>query len=96
LIRDYIAEHPDAGPTAVADAISLTGTSVTPAFVSTVKSTDKLKSKRRKGGGRRGGRAASGDSVSMDSLLKAKKLAEQMGGVEVAKAALDAYAKLVD
>ena len=94
LIREYLAENPGAGPTAVSEAISRTGIPVTAAFVSTVKSTDRTKSKKRRGG-RPKGRAPS-DTVSMDSLLKAKKLAEQMGGIEVAKAALDAYAKLVD
>ncbi len=35
------------------------------------------------------------ESVSLDHLLAAKKLAEQLGGIEVAREALASYAKLI-
>ena len=38
--------------------------------------------------------AASSDSVSVDSLIRAKKLAEELGGVEKARAALSALEKI--
>ncbi len=36
------------------------------------------------------------EDVSIDSLLKAKKIVQEMGGVEDAKKALDALSKLMD
>ena len=44
-IRDYMAEHPKAGPSEVSDALTKKGTPVTAAFVSTVKSMAKGKKK---------------------------------------------------
>ncbi len=93
-IREYITANPDQGPKAVAEALNATGIDVTAAFVSTVKSTDKRKSGKRRGRpGRKPG--GGGDALSLDLLLKAKRLAEQLGGVAEAKKAIDAYAKLV-
>jgi hypothetical protein len=65
---------------------------VTPAFVSTVLSNDKRKSGRIGGRGR--GRRAGADA-SLDVLIQAKKLAEQMGGIEQARAALDALERIL-
>jgi hypothetical protein len=72
---------------------------VSPAQVSNVKLAlarkGGIRLKRR---GRRGavGRAAggSGDSVSLSSLIAAKKLADSMGGLDRARRALDALARL--
>ena len=50
--------------------------------------------------GRKAGRpkgtktVAVGDQFTVSQLLQAKRLAEQMGGVDKAKAAMDALAKL--
>lgn len=94
-IRDYMAQNPDKGPQAVAEALKEAGFEVSAAYVSTIKSLSKKK------GGRRGprkaeGRApvASGEGLSIAVLVQAKKLAAQLGGVAQAKAALDALAKL--
>ncbi len=92
-IRSYKNGNPDAGPKAIAAALADDGIKVTPAFVSTVLSNDKRKSGRIGGRGR-GRRAAGGDS-SLDSLIQAKKLAEQMGGIERARAALDALERIL-
>lgn len=94
-IRDYMAAHPSAGPSAVADALSKEGIKVSAAFVSTVKSM----AKKRKPGGRVGRprkakSAAAGAQFSVSELLSAKKLADELGSLEQAKAALDALAKL--
>jgi len=103
-IRNYKSSHEDAGPTAIAAALSKDGTKVTPAFVSTVLSNAKRKSGKgrrkmaRRKMARRGPRAAVAAPRSNDSLerlMLAKKLAQQMGGVEQAKAALDALAKIL-
>jgi hypothetical protein len=91
-IRSYKSKNPDAGPKAIAAALADDGIKVTPAFVSTVLSNDK-----RKGGstGRGRGRRAGGGNASLDNLIQAKKLAEQMGGIEQARAALDALARIL-
>jgi arginine repressor len=50
----------------------------------------------RTGGPRRAGRAAaaSGAEISLDALIAAKKLADALGGVQAAKQAMDALARL--
>lgn len=49
-IRDYYAANPTAKPKEVAEALSKQGISVTPAFVSTIRSTSKTKKKTGKRG----------------------------------------------
>jgi hypothetical protein len=98
LIRDYAAANPNEGSQAIAAALKAShGISVTPAFVSTVKSNAKRKGKKR---GRKPGRPAAaangGSKVSMDVLLAAKTFAQKLGGVDKAKAAMDTLAKLLD
>ena len=82
-IRDYYAANPGAKPKEVAEALSKEGVSVTPAFVSTVRSTSKTKKKTGKRGrpagrktarktGRRVGRPAAtrrGAAASADVSL---------------------------
>ncbi len=95
-IRDYMKDHPDEGPTAVAAALTAKGVDVTPEFVSTVKSTDLRKGKKGKRG-KRGRRAVPGSiSDTIKALESAKKLVDQLGGVSEAKSAIDAYAKLFE
>jgi hypothetical protein len=102
-IRNYKSSHDGAGPTEIAAALTKEGTKVTPAFVSTVLSNAKRKGGkgRRKAGrkmARRGPRAAvvaRQGNDSLERLILAKKLAQQMGGVEQARAALDALAKIL-
>src|SRR5262245_60116880 len=91
-IRNYKAGHPSAKPKEIAEALAKSGEKVTPAFVSTVLSNDKRRGRKRKGG-RRPGRPAGGGGF--ESLVQAKKLADQMGGVAKAKAALDALARIL-
>ena len=99
LIREYMATNPKDGPQAVAAALKTAhGLSVTPQFVSTVKSNAKRKKGKR---GRKPGRpaaasAATGGKLSMDVLLAAKKFAQQMGGIGQAKSAMDTLARLLD
>ena len=91
-IRKYAASNRGAGPTEIARGLAKKNIKVSPAFVSTVLTN--AKGKKRKA--RRGPAAASrnGDTVAVSDLVAAKKLADQMGGVSKAKAALDALAKL--
>lgn len=93
-VREHHLAHPGDGPTAIAEKLAAQGITVKPAFVSTV-----LSNARRKAGDTKPSRsepAAATDTVSLDSLLKAKKLIELVGGVGAAKAALEAYGQLVD
>jgi len=94
-IRNYKADNPSAKPKQIAEALSKAGEKVTPAFVSTVLSNDKRRGKKRRGGkpGRKPGRASA--AAGIESLMQAKRLADQMGGVAKAKAALDALAKIL-
>jgi hypothetical protein len=93
-IRDFAEAHPKAGPKETAAALGEQGIDVSAAFVSTVKTQAK---KKRKGRGRKKvvGRAKpAGHTFDASTLVQAKKLAEQMGGIEKAKAALAVLAKL--
>jgi hypothetical protein len=94
LIRSYKKSHDGAGPTEIAAALSKDGTKVTPQFVSTVLSNDKRKSgKRGRRKGRRSGPRPAGGALQ--TLVQAKKLADQMGGIDKARAALDALAQIL-
>ena len=91
-IRAYKSTHKRSKPKEIAEALAKEGVTVTPAFVSTVLST--ARRKKGKGGRRSPGKAArGGDAYS--HLIQARKLADQMGGVEKARAALDALAKIL-
>ena len=74
--------------------------SLSAAYVSNFKSVNKVGKKTKEGAprkamwGRRGPRNGGADNISMSSLVKTKKLADELGGVEKANAMLDALAKL--
>jgi hypothetical protein len=93
-IRDFAEANPKVGPTDTATALTEQGIDVSPAMVSQVK----LKMKQKKGGRRRKKAAApsqpAGETFELSTLVKAKKLAEQMGSIDKAQAALAALAKL--
>jgi hypothetical protein len=92
-IRAYKTANPDAGPKEIAESLGKNGVKVSAAFVSTVLSNARRKARKgRRKGGRRGGRAA-GDPFA--HLVQAKRLSDQMGGVEKARAALDALARIL-
>ena len=92
-VRDFMNSNPDAKPKEIAEALSKKGIKVTPQAVSTIKFNAAKKSAPK--AGRRGRPAAAKNgTVKVDSLLKAKQFAEQLGGVDQAKQALDVLAKL--
>ena len=95
-IRDFMAKKPSAGPTEVSRALTKKGIKVSPSMVSNVKATaEKKKGRRgRPPGKKRGRKPQATDKISVAVLVSAKKLADQLGGIEKAKAALDAIAKL--
>lgn len=93
-IRSYKDANPTASPKEIAEALGKQGVSVSAQFVSTV-----LSNAKKKGGkiGKRGpkpGRKAAGGG-DLQSLITAKKLVDQMGGVEAARAAINALAQIL-
>lgn len=95
-IRSFKSQNPDAGPKEISAGLAKSGIKVTPGFISTVLSNDRRKAgkKRRKGGRKPGPRPAGGNDA-LQALVQAKRLADQMGGVGKAKAALDALARIL-
>jgi hypothetical protein len=88
-IRAYRDKNPDAKPKAVSEGLAKEGVKVSPGYVSTV-----LSNQRRKGGKRRKKRGGAGSGYA--DLVQAKRLADAMGGVEKARAALNALSKILD
>ena len=96
-IRDYYAANPGAKPKEVSAALKKKGITVTPQFVSTIRSVSKRKSGKVGRPGRPPGSGAgrNGD-LSLDSLVKLKGIVEELGGIAQTEKALDALAKLMD
>lgn len=95
-IRKYKEAHPDTGPKEISAGLAKEGFKVTPAFISTVLSNDRRKAgKGRRKGGRKPGRPAATGGSAVEALVQAKRLADEMGGVAKARAALDALALIL-
>lgn len=105
-IRDFIAHHPAATPKQIYEGLAEHGHEVSRSLINRIRYNDPL-SKRAAGVGRRGrpkrrgrrpGRRPSANGamrISIDHLIAAKKLADELGGIDNAKEAVDALAKLV-
>lgn len=92
-IRDYKAANPAATPKEIAEALGKNGIGVSAQFVSTVLSNAKKKGgKIGKRGPKPGGRKAA--SGNLEQLITAKKMVEQLGGIDNARAALNVLAQL--
>ena len=97
-IRDYHAEHPDEGPTAVTEALKKLGYTVSPQQVSTTLSNSRRK-KRAGGRRRRKARAASSNGrrksaatagINVDQIKQAAELVRACGGADAALEAVRA------
>jgi hypothetical protein len=86
-IRALLAERPDAKASEIVATLAAQKVKVTPAQVYNLKST--------LGKAGANGKPAVKKSGGYESLIQAKRLADAMGGVEKARAALDVLAKLV-
>lgn len=112
VIRDFILANKTAKPKEIADALAAKGIDVNPQYVSTVKFnmknkrggapkkagrkvTSKPAARASKGAAKRGP-AAGTDMVSIAALRAAKKLADEMGGIAKARAALNALSSLTE
>jgi hypothetical protein len=96
-VRAYFEQHPQAGPTEVANALTKQGIKISPAHVSNVKASMKRRAGtngRATGRGGRRGRPAGGDAVSLSNLLETRAFVVRVGGVEKASALVAALAKL--
>jgi len=112
-IRDYYAANPNAKPKEISAELKKAGVDVTPAFISTIRSTSMGKKKKttktstakaapakvasKKAAPTPAPAAAkSGVSVSIESLLKAKSMVKELGGIDNAIATLSALKRLAD
>ena len=99
-IREYKSKHAGAGPKEIAAALAGDGVKVSAGFVSTVLSNDKRRGgKKRRKGGRPAGRpktsSGMGRGDALSKLVLAKKMSDKFGGVEQARAALNALAQIL-
>ena len=92
-IKEALAAHAATSSGEIVDLLAAKGITVTSTYVANVKSTLKKSKGRRKGKKEAAAKGAS-DTVSLSTLMQAKKLAEDLGGVEKARVALAALAKL--
>ena len=94
LIKDALAKNPKASPIEIAEGLKKHGISAQ--YVSTVKSSLKAKkpTKTAKKKVAKKTVAKKSDKVSLGDLVKASKLAEELGGVDKAQEMLNALAKL--
>ncbi len=93
-IRDHLAKQPDDGPKAIVVALRKKNIKVTEALVSNVKYVKSGKKKRRRKKKAATTQRTVSDKISISTLVQAKKMADQLGGIEKAKTALAALTKL--
>jgi hypothetical protein len=106
-IRDYYAAHPNAKPKEISAELKKAGVDVTPAFISTIRSTSMGKKKKTtktssaksapaKAASAKSAPAKGGATVSIEGLLKAKNMVKELGGIDNAIATLSALKRLAD
>lgn len=106
-IRDYYAAHPNAKPKEISAELKKAGVDVTPAFISTIRSTSIGKKKKTtktssakaspaKTASAKAPASKGGASISIESLLKAKGMVKELGGIDAAIATLTALKRLAD
>ena len=98
VIREYLAKNPDASPKQVVEALGADGIEVSEGLASNVKYTSRNKVGTARRRGRPPGRLTrttrNGASVTAEDLLNAKKLVDNMGGIDVARRAIDTLEQL--
>lgn len=93
LIKEALEKHPDKKPAEIAEQLKKHG--VTATYVSNVKASLGKKAPKTRPSKKKVGRPkASEQKVAVSDLVKAKKLADELGGVEKAQALLSTVAKL--
>ena len=100
-VKDYLKQNRGALPTAVSEALKAQGVDVSPKYVSNIKFKLGIKKPRKKATAKQeearpAADAVPTDMISVSALQKAKKLVQEIGGVQQAKQALTALAQLLD
>lgn len=96
-IRDYKAAHSNAKPKEIAEHLNSKGFEMTPQYVSMILSNDRRKDGTARVRSTTGRVVTSGrkaGNLSIDDVLVAKSFVDKVGGVEAAKAAVEAFAKI--
>ena len=94
LIRDYLAANPDDNVKAIVAAFAKKGIKISEALAANVKykkQSPKKKATRKQAATKQ---PVVNDKISISTLVKAKRMAEELGGMDKAKQALAALAKL--
>jgi len=91
LIKEALAKSPNGSPSEIAEELKAHG--ITAQYVSTVKNTLKKKKGTKKVGRKAASKGREG-SVNRSDLVRAKKLADELGGVQKAKELLDIIGEL--
>ncbi len=98
VIRDFANKNSSATPKEIVAKLAEQGLELTPQFVSTVLSNARRKegkpAKRGRGRGRPAGTTKTA-LAGVEGIIQAKKFAEKLGGVDAAKAALDALSQIL-
>ncbi|TVS20684.1 MAG: hypothetical protein EA424_02725 [Planctomycetaceae bacterium] len=100
VIIAALQAHPDKMPKELAELLQAEGWDINAQRISTIKS--KLKAEQKMSptastvAPKKAPTPKADDAISFDSLKKAKQMAEQLGGIQQAKAAIAALAELVD
>ena len=98
-VRQALSANPDKLSKEIAEMLTAEGLQVSANFVSTTKSKLKAKGKRNNPAAAPVPAACPGvaaDAISVGLLRKAKKLAQELGGVKAAQAAIHALAEILD
>ena len=90
IVKKALANDSKASPKEISKKLAKKGITVSPNYVSNIKTTSKKKTKK-KG---RPKKVAATDKISLASLVEVKKLANRLGGIDKAQEALNALAKL--
>lgn len=90
-IREFIAANPTATPKVIIGGLKQSGLTVTNSLVNAIKYGSSSKAKKT----RRGRASASTSAISIEDLIGAKQIADQLGGVEKAKKALGMLERLL-
>jgi hypothetical protein len=97
-IRDFLSTNPEATGSEITAALAKKGIKVSPGLASNVKYTSgpkrKKKTSKNKVVKRRLPGRRSASELSANDLLAAKQLADQLGGIQEARRALDTLEKL--
>ena len=101
-VREYLSQHPDAGPNEIVTALKEKGITITVGLASNVKSVSKKRKKVRvvsrtpKSDTQAAAspRVSDGSSLSVNDLLEAKRFADMLGGVSNAQRALELLEQL--